>query len=56
MKGGYCWGSLVLNLSCGVRLIFCFIVLLTKGLCNQINLNLYQLTTEKSEQFILSMK
>ena len=38
MKVGYCWGSLFSTFPVRVGLIFRFIVLLTKDLCNQINL------------------
>ena len=57
MRGGYCLGSLFFNLSCWSKfIIFRFIVLLTKDLCDQINLKLYQLTSSTSERFILCMK
>ena len=57
MRGGYCLGSLFFNLSCWSKfIIFRFIVLLTKDLCDQINLKLNQLTSATSERFILCMK
>ena len=41
MRGGYCLGSLFFNLSCWSKFIILrFIVLLTKDLCEQINLKL----------------